>query len=247
MSIAQSTYGNAPAIGLPGQIANAEASNVISRSVESAAGIAFGQPAFRGTSDHRVVAGGTFAATASAAALGTNTGNGVMGAITVSAGAKQGDYVLTVVEPAANAGAFIVTDPDGIQIGDGNVAAAFSAGGLAFTLADGATDFVAGDSFAITVAYGANGDFVGIAVLSEAVAADATTPDSYKQNVTGGFATQGSLYVTAGATVSDGNDVYWNPATGRYTNTATHIRIPGATFDTSGVDGGIVEISLKNR
>jgi len=59
--------------------------------------------------------------------------------------------------------------------------------------------------------------------------------------------TRGQMFVTAGDTVSDGDDVYWNPATKRYTATTTHIRIPGATFDTSGVDGGIVEISLKNR
>lgn len=86
-----------------------------------------------------------------------NTGNGAMGAITVSAGAKAGVYTLTVVEPAANAGAFVVEDPDGIIIGHGTVAVAFSAGGLAFTLADGATDFVSGDTFLITVALTAGG------------------------------------------------------------------------------------------
>jgi hypothetical protein len=88
---------------------------------------------------------------ATAAALGTNTGNGVMGAITVTTPAKIGDYKLIIIEPAANAGAFVVEDPDGVEIGHGNVAAAFSAGGLAFTLADGATDFVSGDSLTITV------------------------------------------------------------------------------------------------
>lgn len=89
-----------------------------------------------------------------AAAFAGNTGNGAMGAITLSAGAKAGTYKLVMIEPAANAGVFAVEDPDGIIIGRGSVAAAFSAGGLAFTLADGATDFVAGDGFNITV--GAN-------------------------------------------------------------------------------------------
>lgn len=88
---------------------------------------------------------------ATSAALDANTGNGAMGAITVSAAARPGDYRLIVVEPAANAGAFIVEGSDGIELGHGNVAAVFTAGGLSFTLADGATDFVAGDSFAITV------------------------------------------------------------------------------------------------
>lgn len=93
------------------------------------------------------IAGGA----ATSAALGTNTGNGVMGAITVSGGAIAGDYKLVIVEPAANAGTFVVEDPHGVEIGHGNVAAAFNAGGLAFTLADGATDFVSGDSITITV------------------------------------------------------------------------------------------------
>lgn len=247
MATYQTTYSEAPAIGLPGQVANSELSNRISRVVESSAGLEFGQPAFRGSSDRGAVIGGTFAATAVSAALGTNTGNGTMGSVTVSAGAKQGVYTLTIIEPGANVGTFIVTDPDGDQIGDGVVASAFSAGGLAFTLADGATDFVAGDSFTITVTYTANAKFIGLAILTPAVKAKATTPDSYAQYETAALLTTGQMYVTAGATVADGDAVYWNPATKRYTNTATHIAIPNAVFDTSGVDGGIVEISLKSR
>ncbi len=247
MATYQTTYSEAPAKGLPGQIANAELANVVSRTVESAAGIAFGQPAFRGSGDHGVVVGAAFAATATSAAQGTNVGNGTMGAVTVSAGAKQGDYTLRIVEPATNAGAFVVEDPTGVSIGHGNVASAFSAGGLAFTLADGSTDFSAGDSFTITVTYTANVSFLGLAVLNPAVPPNASTPDAYPQYFTGAFMTQGPMYVTAGASVVDGGDVYWNPATGRYTSTTTHIRIPGAKFDTSGSDGSIVEIALKNR
>lgn len=124
---------------------------------------------------------------ASAAAFSGNTGNGAMGAITVSLGAKPGVYKLVVIEPATNAGKFSVEDPDGITIGTGTVAAAFSAGGLAFTLADGGTDFIAGDGFDITVAAGsgkyvqpvsaapANGSGVGVAILLEDV--DATDAD----------------------------------------------------------------------
>ena len=94
------------------------------------------------------------ASAASSAAYAGNTGNGAMGAITVSAGAKLGAYKLTIVDPGANVGNFIVEDPAGVFVGQGDVAAAFSAGGLAFTLADGSTDFVAGDGFTITVAAG---------------------------------------------------------------------------------------------
>lgn len=96
----------------------------------------------------------TTGTSAIATAFAGNTGNGAMGAITVSAGAKTGTYKLIITEPGTNVGNFVVEDPDGIIIGQGDVAAAFSAGGLAFTLADGATDFVAGDGFNIAVAAG---------------------------------------------------------------------------------------------
>jgi hypothetical protein len=92
--------------------------------------------------------------TASAAAQAGNTGNGTMGAITVGAAAKPGVYKLEIIEPATDAGKFHVFDPDGIFVGQGTVAVAFSAGGLGFTLADGGTDFVSGDGFDITVAAG---------------------------------------------------------------------------------------------
>jgi len=91
--------------------------------------------------------------TAAAAAGPANVGNGAMGAITVSGSARAGKYRVLFVEPAADAGAFVIEDPDGVVVGEGNVAAAFSVAsvGLAFTLADGATDFAAGDFFVITV------------------------------------------------------------------------------------------------
>lgn len=100
------------------------------------------------------VIGATAVGAAVGAAAGGNTGNGVMGAVTVAEGAEPGVYNLVITEPAANAGAFHVFGPDGEFVGEGNVAAAFAAGGLSFTLADGATDFVAGDAFTITVAEG---------------------------------------------------------------------------------------------
>lgn len=96
----------------------------------------------------------TVGTTAVAAAVAGNTGNGTMGAVTLSAGAKAGVYRLVVIEPGTNLGVFTVEDPDGISIGRGTVGTAFSAGGLGFTLADGATDFAAGDQFTITVAAG---------------------------------------------------------------------------------------------
>jgi hypothetical protein len=85
---------------------------------------------------------------------GSNVGNGTVGAITAAGAAKPGTYKLTFIEPGANGGAFNVEDPRGVSIGTGNVGTAFNSGGLGFTVADGATDFVAGDQFTITVQQG---------------------------------------------------------------------------------------------
>lgn len=52
MAVTQDTYNAAPAKGFPGQIANGETSNRISRTCEDAAGIAFGAPVWRGAGDH---------------------------------------------------------------------------------------------------------------------------------------------------------------------------------------------------
>lgn len=89
--------------------------------------------------------------TATSAATAGNTGDGAMGAITVTGPARRGRYKLLIVEPGSNVGQFALFDPDGVLVAKGTVASAFSAGGLAFTLADGATDFVSGDSFSIDV------------------------------------------------------------------------------------------------
>lgn len=52
MAVVQSSYSDTPPIGFPGMIANGEAANRISRTVEDAGGMAFGQAAFRGVGDH---------------------------------------------------------------------------------------------------------------------------------------------------------------------------------------------------
>lgn len=70
------------------------------------------------------------------------------------AGAKEGTYKLTILEPATNAGTFQVEDPDGEVIGTGVVGSAFALGGLSFTLQDGTQDFVSGEGYDIIVAAG---------------------------------------------------------------------------------------------
>lgn len=52
MPVLQSTYNESPAVAYAGMIANGETSSRITRTVETAAGIAFGRPVYRGSDDH---------------------------------------------------------------------------------------------------------------------------------------------------------------------------------------------------
>ena len=98
------------------------------------------------------VLGKTLVSGSAAAVAGAgNTGNGTMGSITVSSHAKIGQYILRIAVASSNAGAFELLNSSGSVIGTGNVASAFVGNGLAFTLADGSTDFIVGDTFTITV------------------------------------------------------------------------------------------------
>lgn len=90
------------------------------------------------------------AGTAVAAAASGNTGNGTCSAVTTGGRAIAGVYKVLFIEPAANLGTFEVIAPDGKYVGRGVVGSAFS-GAVNFTISDGATDFVAGDGFDITV------------------------------------------------------------------------------------------------
>ena len=85
---------------------------------------------------------------------GNAANTGTIATVSLGAGAKAGVYRLVVIEPASNAGTFTLEDPDGVTIGTGTVGVEFTAGGLTFTLADGATDFKAGEGFTLTVAAG---------------------------------------------------------------------------------------------
>lgn len=55
MAELQTTYSDNLAKGYPGMVANGETSNRITRTCETAAGIGFGQPVYRGSGDHGCV------------------------------------------------------------------------------------------------------------------------------------------------------------------------------------------------
>lgn len=114
-------------------------------------------------------------ATVTAAAV-VGTGNGAIGTVTADAGAAAGDYQVVIIEPASNGGTFQVLRPDGVLDGTGVIASAYN-GTINFTLADGSTDFVAGDRIPVTVAYGSG-------VVSKDVAWDPAGTDG-SQTITG--------------------------------------------------------------
>lgn len=83
-----------------------------------------------------------------------NIGNGTVGSAVVTSAAITGTYVIEITATAANGGSFEVTNPQGAVVGAGTVGAAFTGGGITFTLADGSTDFAVGDGFNLAVKAG---------------------------------------------------------------------------------------------
>lgn len=91
--------------------------------------------------------------TSSAAADAGNTGNGTFtldAVAPVAAGALNGKYRVVCIAIATNSGTFTVEDPLGREIGRVAVGATFN-NQIKFVIADGATDFAAGDAFTVTV------------------------------------------------------------------------------------------------
>lgn len=145
-----------------------------------------------------------------AAADAGNTGNGAFGAVTTGADSKAGLYKVICIEPAVNGGVFEVEDPDGVNLGRAVVGAAH-ASSIGFTISDGAVDFVAGDSFTVTVAAGTgkykksvaaavDGSQRPIAILAEDC--DATAADAEALIYTTGDFNDAALILGAGHTLA---------------------------------------------
>lgn len=90
-----------------------------------------------------------------------NTGNGTLTLVTVVPGTAvplPGTYVLKATAAVTNGGVFQLANPSGVIIATGltmtpgaGAATVFKVGGFQFTLTDGSTDFVVGDSFSLPV------------------------------------------------------------------------------------------------
>lgn len=80
-----------------------------------------------------------------------NTGNGLLNGISVTSAAASGTYVVEVTSAPADGAKFAVVDLAGKEVGQGVVGTQFVSPGLTFDLTEGATKFVKGDKFTLTV------------------------------------------------------------------------------------------------
>lgn len=247
MAVVQASYTETMRAGFPGMVANAETQNIITRTNAGAAAIAFGMPVLR-SGDHGCVLGTqeVFEA-AGAAGVPAPAGATITAAPTVGAGAKEGVYTVTAfVGGAGTASKWNVEDPDGINVGVATGATAFTGGGLTFTIADAGTDPAIGEQLIVTVTPStatADLDVLGVSVRDASL--DIGNADTFKQYDSVPVITQGVVWVTAGETLESGDDVFWNPTTSRYTDTATHLPLAGWKFDGAAVNGGLVKIAKR--
>ena len=86
----------------------------------------------------------------------TGTGDGAPGSVTPGVDVVEGLYTLTCIEAVAHKGRFEVADPNGNRLEDMNVTVAYTNTHFAITVADGANDYIVGDTltFTITIAHG---------------------------------------------------------------------------------------------
>lgn len=74
------------------------------------------------------------------------------------------------------------------------------------------------------------------------------TPDRYEVGDNVAIMTQGSMWVTAGATITPASLVAWDPATGKWVAAGTgFIPFPLMRYDSSAADTELVLLSYKNR
>ena len=151
-----------------------------------------------------------------------NTGDGTVTAVSVIAGdiiPSVGAYNLECVAAVTNGGTFKLEDPNGAIIANDLVmtagagaATVFYVGGMTFTITDGATDFIVGDKFSLTVA--ADGDIVifaedgigGAQIPSMVLTYDVTATgasDVPARAMASGRVRREKLVIDAGGTVTD--------------------------------------------
>ena len=169
-----------------GDVLKCEAPNLYSR---DAVTVLAGDSAERALKVGAVIAART-RSTVTVTAGDGNTGDGETSDPALGQLAETGIYRLACITSGADGGTFQVLSPKGYVLPDLTVGTAYESGHLNLTVADGATDFVVGDAFAIEVA--GDGKVVGLdpaAVdgTAEAIgiaAYDVTAPDEVDAEVT---------------------------------------------------------------
>lgn len=154
---------------------------------------------------------------------GSNTGDGTLGTLSASGSPLPGDYTLTCNAAAVDGGTFTLTNPDGTILSTSvDVSGAPQAvGGITFTLSDGATDFIVGDTFTITVPStkvnliskwkGASANAIGIEVIGDTTlgttfALTQPTGGLVNPTVDASLAQVGNVWETLGLNALDGAD-----------------------------------------
>lgn len=110
MAELQTVYTDQIAAGYPGMVANGETSNRISRTIEDAAGVAFGKAVFRGTGDH-----GCTATPTAGQLLGITIANVALG---LTAGQTADVYPQNSTVGIMTLGAIFVTAGEAVLKGD---------------------------------------------------------------------------------------------------------------------------------
>lgn len=152
---------------------------------------------------------------------GGNTGNGTMTNVEGRRRLKVGTYTLTCITAVAHGGVFSVVDPDSIALPNATMTP--GAGGttnfendqIAFSLTDGSTDFIVGDTFTVAVTIAprqcvaldktaGDGSSVPYGVLAEAL--DATSAAKTGIAYLEGQFNERSLVFASGTDIEDVRD-----------------------------------------
>ncbi len=240
MATTQTTYADSQPIGTVGALATSEEWNAFTRTSDG--NISFGYPVIR-TGDHTCAAMSARSLTATSS-NGTTAPAGatITANPTTTKQTKIGVYRLLVATAGAT-GKWDVFDPLGVRVGQATTGSAASIDGLGFTITDSGTDPALGEELLITVAATGGGQLLGMAKRDINVVH--STADRFEQYDNVPVVDLGKMFETAGATVTAGEQAYWNESTGRFTNTVTDYFLNGCYFDTSAVDGGIVILKIK--
>lgn len=135
----QNTWGPSASANLfiPDQLIASNAPLIVTDNITVAAGQTLSRGAILGRQSQKSVAG---------AAASGNTGNGTV-VVSLGTAAEVGAYTLT----ATSATEFTLKDPNGNAVGTVTAGTAFASNQLDVTVTAGATAFVAGDVFTLTV------------------------------------------------------------------------------------------------